>query len=356
MYGGDDNTFLYMLNFEFSIEKITGFIMRQPYINTQDINGKTMLYSAISAERSDVAMILLELGACTNISDNDGVTATHLAANMPNLLPELVRRGANVNAIDNDGQTPLHYIVTNSDDVKAIEFLLEHGADPNVVDNNGWTPLLNSTINRDRFNEDDRRYDVMMGYVDDLHKDRGNINIDVVALLLEYGADVNVGIYGFTVLHHAASSGYVHIVKFLLSAGADVNARNSEDQTPLHLAAQEHFDVVEVLCGRHDIDIDACDNDGNTPIMWALQYGCPHNIVYLLLQMNADLGVVNNDGRLFRDYAHPEMIEYVKGLKRAKELVLMKMVPKLSNKRLIELNLMGLIGKFGISDWCKTRV
>lgn len=53
--------------------------------------------------------------------------------------------------------------------------------------------------------------------------------------LLSDGADANAqGDQGFTPLHFAAASGTsVEVAQLLLDAGADINARNHHDETPL---------------------------------------------------------------------------------------------------------------------------
>jgi ankyrin repeat protein len=54
---------------------------------------------------------------------------------------------------------------------------------------------------------------------------------------------------GSTALHHAAWRGHADVVKLLLQAGADVNAKTrSNSETPLHLAAMHgHTDVIQLL-------------------------------------------------------------------------------------------------------------
>ena len=66
----------------------------------------------------------------------------------------------------------------------------------------------------------------------------GTDRSDVIALLLEAGADVNARSGGGRVpLHSAAGSGSLEHVSLLLKAGADVNARDGVGNTLLHLAA-----------------------------------------------------------------------------------------------------------------------
>lgn len=62
-------------------------------------------------------------------------------------------------------------------------------------------------------------------------------NLKSVKALVELGANVNKkdGL-GLTPLHHAASEGYINIVKFLLRCNADVRALNREQQMPIDVA------------------------------------------------------------------------------------------------------------------------
>jgi len=52
-------------------------------------------------------------------------------------------------------------------------------------------------------------------------------------------------------LHIAASKGHLDIVKYLVENGADINVKNSGQQTPLHYSCFEgHLSVVEYLISK----------------------------------------------------------------------------------------------------------
>jgi ankyrin repeat protein len=71
-----------------------------------------------------------------------------------------------------------------------------------------------------------------------MHKAVANHHKDVVDLLLANGAEVNAKDKSdWSPLHYTAV-GYQDIAELLLARGADANAKNRTGATPLHLATQ----------------------------------------------------------------------------------------------------------------------
>jgi ankyrin repeat protein/Tfp pilus assembly protein PilF len=97
-------------------------------------------------------------------------------------------------------------------------------------------------------------------------------NADVVVYLISNGADVNARAEdGHTPLHSASSA---EVVKILLSAGADVNARDSDRGfTPLHMLMVfpkgDYLDTAKALIDG-GANINAKGNIGDTPLIQAI--------------------------------------------------------------------------------------
>jgi hypothetical protein len=110
--------------------------------------------------------------------------------------------------------TPLHSAVVGTQNVEIVRLLLESGADVNVRNKRGEAPLSIAVAGRGR-----------------------DQKTRIVELLLAHGAGVNtrIAVGQDTPLHTAAFVGDVAVVKLLLSHKADVNATNSRGKTPLQL-------------------------------------------------------------------------------------------------------------------------
>ncbi len=97
---------------------------------------------------------------------------------------------------------------------------------------------------------------------------------EIAIFLIEEGADVNIKSYWeYTPLHWARDA---EIVKLLLSAGADANARNRiNGETPLHNT--ENAEITKLLLDA-GADVNARDDDGETPFFKAVHGKYVHQI------------------------------------------------------------------------------
>ena len=126
-------------------------------------------------------------------------------------------------------------------------------------------------------------------------------NAGAVCDLLQQGADVGARensdggdgyfLYDMTALNFAARNGHLDVVKYLLSRGdVDANARNAGGQTPLYLAASNgHLDVVKHLLSRGDVDANARSVSNFSPLHEAASNGHLDVVKHLLSRGDVDV-------------------------------------------------------------------
>ena len=207
--------------------------------------------------------------------------------------------GADINFIDNNGKSPLTraVIADGMDETTRTFILLEWGADPNF---NAPLPLLQALYYS---------------------------NEKTVQYLLDYGAEPN---YGFPYSYYSEWNGVrengsvdplsylflesdceevlenkaYDIAKLLIKAGAYVNI-------PLYMFSRRRplmcalmgkctLKIVKLLL-EHGAKVNTRDSNGNTPLIYAIKYGCPftenrYKIVKLLLEHGAIVNNKNNEG------------------------------------------------------------
>ena len=93
-------------------------------------------------------------------------------------------------------------------------------------------------------------------------------------------------------------TGTLQSVQAAISNGADVNARNSYDKTPLMEAAEynQHPEVITALLAA-GADIKARDDHGETPLMYAAEYNQNPEVITALLAVGADAKAKDNAGK-----------------------------------------------------------
>jgi len=92
------------------------------------------------------------------------------------------------------------------------------------------------------------------------------------------------------------------IAKFLLQMGSDPNRPTLQGVTPLHLAAElGDPDLCDILV-RHGAVVDARDDQGETPLFYALRGQHEEVVKLLVLDFKSDLGCRNDDFESLVDF------------------------------------------------------
>ncbi|EAY23368.1 ankyrin repeat protein, putative [Trichomonas vaginalis G3] len=102
----------------------------------------------------------------------------------------------------------------------------------------------------------------------------------------------------FPIIHYAAKLNNLTLVQDLISCGVDLNMRNDDHSTPLHIACYYNsIDVVKFLLSLDGIDINAQDNYGNTPLHDATSRNNREIVEILLGFRGIDTKIKNNRGK-----------------------------------------------------------
>ena len=194
-----------------------------PNMVTQD--GYTPLHR-LAYDNSDKAIfeLFLSAGADVNQKDADGNTPFLNAAsrNKREMVELLVEYVTDFNTANAKGQTALMLAIQNNTP-KVVDYLLTKGADALLTDNAGNT---------------------LAYYWADSFKERETEAFDQKrALLKKKGVVFNTAqAEGNTLYHLAAKDNNVSLAKRLNVFGIDINAKNDEGLTALHLAAMKAED------------------------------------------------------------------------------------------------------------------
>jgi ankyrin repeat protein len=256
-------------------------------VDARNQHGETPLHLAAERNYSSFVSSLLNLGADVGAQDNNAMTPLHSASRGPMPVLEfctafqlLLEHGASVDARNKDGRTPLHLAV-ESGRLTYVSLLLEFGADVDAQDNDGMTSL--------HLASKDSPSDVA---------DVGGRRTMAAQLLLVHGPIVHLwNRNGQTPLHAASQHHLFSIVDLLLNFGAEVDAQDDDNMTPLHFAVStlrhtrsaivaDDYDVKVIqLLLVHGANVEAQNNDGETPVQIAQARGEEEFIQMLLEHM-----------------------------------------------------------------------
>lgn len=275
-----------------TLDIIEVFLKNESYVNdstfvSDKYPGSTPLHYAADYECTKVIKLLLISGVDLNVGDNKNRTALHCAVyNKSNSVVDFLLEhvSKDINLTDLRGLTHFH-IACMRGNPSQVETFLRNGASPN------------SHVDLD---------DVYYSGYSALHFAIDYSRLDIVKLLLKYGAYVNVKTGRDTLLQlacqkaaktpHSTCEIEIDIVEFLLEKGADANYKDETGKTALHIAVEcAKVRLVEVLL-KYNADVNARNTKGYTSLDIATSRGSSL-VAKQLLRYGADI----NSESLFRN-------------------------------------------------------
>jgi len=181
----------------------------------------------------------------------DGNVALHVACKVGALpvVRACIAKGANVQGINKFGQTPLIFAAYGGH-ASIVDFLLHSGADPRMA---GGQYLPRMTA---------------------LHEAALRGSFEIVRILIGAGVDVDAKAYwGRTALHMAVyggderdEEGRLMCVEALLEGGAEVNIMDIDGETALSYAVERGYENISEMLLSKDADPCGADVHGTTPV------------------------------------------------------------------------------------------
>ncbi|KAK6638711.1 hypothetical protein RUM43_006978 [Polyplax serrata] len=262
--------------------------------HASDGRRSTPLHLAAGYNRGRVVQLLLKHGADVHAKDKGGLVPLHNACSYGHfeVTEMLIKHGANVNAMDLWQFTPLHEAASKSR-IEVCSLLLSEGADPTIFNCHSKSPI---DVAPTRELQQKLIYE-FKGHClleacrqTDPTRVKKYLSAELVSFKHPYTGD--------TPLHCVAASPYPkrkQVLETLIRKGANLNEKNKNFLTPLHLAADKsYYDVLDALL-RHGAKVNALDDLGQTALHRCARddnvQGCR-----ILLSYNVDLSIVSLQG------------------------------------------------------------
>ncbi len=198
-----------------------------------DPMGRTPMEIAVKAQNAKAVELLLEAKVDIDSRDRFGDTALHHAAweyGEARMIPFLLKKGASPSIRNDAGKTPLHTALDWGHRA-AAKHLLEVYSGPDERDGDGETHLSSA---------------IEHGFPQ-----------ETVKAILSKGSDINNSdIRGLTPLHHAARSGDMDLVLYLLENGAAPQSRDANGETPGVSAGKiGHTNIAKLLAKGAEVPL-----------------------------------------------------------------------------------------------------
>uniref|UniRef100_A0A671RHL9 Tankyrase-2 n=1 Tax=Sinocyclocheilus anshuiensis TaxID=1608454 RepID=A0A671RHL9_9TELE len=222
--------------------------------HASDGRKSTPLHLAAGYNRVKTVQLLLQHGADVHAKDKGDLVPLHNACSYGHyeVAELLVKHGACVNAMDLWQFTPLHEAVSKNR-VEVCSLLLSYGADPTFLNchNKSAIDLAPTALLKEHLAYEFRGHALLQAAREaDMAHFKKHLSLETINFKHPLTQE--------TALHCVSTSPYPkrkQICELLLRKGANVNEKNKDFLTPLHLAAEKsHNDIIEVLV-KHEAKV-----------------------------------------------------------------------------------------------------
>jgi uncharacterized protein len=234
-------------------------------VNKRGVDGSTPLQYAVYENNAVEVRRLLKAGANVSLANNYGATPMGLAAEVGNaeIIKLLLDAGADPESPNADGQTAL-MLVARTGNVDAAKLLVDHGAKVDAKEKwGGQTPLMWASA---------RRHPQMMQFLISKGADINarSIDRDYQRHVTAEGRPKSMDSGGFAPLHYAARENCMACVKVLVDNKADLNLQDPDGVSPLLVAIMNsNWDLAKQLI-EAGADVNQWDMYGEAPLFAAV--------------------------------------------------------------------------------------
>ncbi|KAK5657446.1 hypothetical protein OQA88_3018 [Cercophora sp. LCS_1] len=295
------------------LEAVEALIRGKASMGLKGPQGQTALHLASS---EDVFQFLMRNGAPTNIQDDNGELPLHAASRrgFREAITTMLNDNVLLNSPNTLGLTPLSIACKNGH-LELVRYLTTRGGrlapdDTGIAEACRYGATL-ETIEAyiTAGSETNHLYQVSPGPTSScaspLHLASAAGHLKIVDLLLSNNALVDMKDYnGLTALHRAVdqSGERRQVIHLLVQKGADVNSRDKNFSTPLHIAARRAKDAssdkpdpnMDELLKAHP-DVNCRDSSGRTPLHLLCEATEAAGSLQALLDAGADYNLADDD-------------------------------------------------------------
>ncbi len=273
------------------VEKLLDYEVDPNFIN--DKNETALAHAAIKGKSYiDIVSILLDYGARPNISDENGKTVIEKLLeielylrngkklkmkarqnideneNYKSVLEEILLNGeVNLTMLNSEGN-PYFFDAVENGNIDMVKMLVKYGADINQKNKDGYNIIYYYMSKNISFRKiaDQQNYLIMLRNI------------------ISLGADVNSrDDFGGITLHKAILDNDIQTIKVLINAGADINAVDNKGRNMVHNTMwQNKVKIFRLLYSYNKKLINKPDKFGVLPINYAAFLGYGELVIELI--------------------------------------------------------------------------